>query len=448
MSLVQFLRILWAHRFITLAATVSCLIGAYVVILIVPPRYETSSRVMLNLLKPDPVTGEFVGMGSRTYVATQIELIKDYRVAGQVVDQLGWQSDPNLIAQYRNRDPSDDRDFRRYLAQRVIDGTKAKLVSGSNILEITYTSNSPTTAKQIADAVRKAYMDSSLAARRDEATRNADWYALQAAKAKTALDAADATKTDYERANGIVMQDANNDLETARLRNLAGQAPLPPPAFVAPPPSPNAAALVQLDAQIAQQAQVLGANHPELIELRARRASLASLVAQESAAVRAQAAANASGVGILNRALEEQKTKVIAQRDKLQQLTQLQSDVNLRRDLYNRTMAKAAQFRQEAAAADTGIALLGNAVTPQKPSFPNKPLIMFGSLGLGAGMGILVGLLFELLSRRVRGVEDLQWAVDAPLLTVVSGPHKRRAATPKRRGRPASSLDNRKTAQA
>jgi uncharacterized protein involved in exopolysaccharide biosynthesis len=101
MSLIQFLRILWAHRLITVAATVCSVIGAVVVIMIVPPRYETSSRVMLNLLKPDPVTGEFVASKAvQTYVATQVELIKDYRVAGQVVDELGWQSDPALIAQY------------------------------------------------------------------------------------------------------------------------------------------------------------------------------------------------------------------------------------------------------------------------------------------------------------------------------------------------------------
>ena len=426
MSLIQFLRILWAHRLITVAATVCSLIGGLVVIMIVPPRYETSSRVMLNLLKPDPVTGEFVASKAvQTYVATQTELIRDYRVAGQVVDELGWQSDPALIAQYRSRPATDDRDFRRWLAQRIIDGTKAGLVSGSNILEITFTSNSPTAAKVIADAIRKAYIDSSLSARREEATRNADWFAAQAAKAKVTLDAADAKKTEYERANGVVMQDDQSDLETARLRSLNSVAPMAPPVFVAPPPSANAAQLAQLDAQISQASQVLGANHPELQELRTRRSTLAGLVAQEMASARAQVSAAAAGAGALERALQAQKSKVIAQRDKLEHLTQLQSEVVLRRDLYTKTMARAAQFRQEAAAADVGIAPLGNAVTPQTPSFPNKSLIVGGSLALGAGLGLMVGLLLELLSRRVRGPEDLEWAVDVPMLAVVAGPAKR-----------------------
>ena len=79
----------------------------------------------MDLVKPDPVTGQVTAAPSfaRAYTKTQIELIKDYRVAGQVVEDLGWLQDPNLITQYDMRGPGDDRDFRRWAAQRVIDGT-------------------------------------------------------------------------------------------------------------------------------------------------------------------------------------------------------------------------------------------------------------------------------------------------------------------------------------
>src|SRR5471032_2982120 len=101
MSLVQFLRIVWARRWLIMAATVSCVIGAFIVTFILPARWDAHSRVLLNLLKPDPVTGEVITSGAtNSYVSTQIELIKDYAVAGQVADQLGWLSDPNLISQY------------------------------------------------------------------------------------------------------------------------------------------------------------------------------------------------------------------------------------------------------------------------------------------------------------------------------------------------------------
>lgn len=422
MSIVQFLRILWARRFIVVAATLSCFIGALIVIQLVPPRYEANSRVLLNLLKPDPVTGQVIaGPATRAYVATQRELIKDYAVAGQVADELGWLSDPTLIQMYQNRSSNDVRDFRRWVAQRVIDGTNVKVVEGSNILEISYTANSSRDARAIADALRKAYIDASLAFRREDATRNADWYTEQAEKARVLLTSAEAAKTAYEKENGIVLQADKTDVDSARLSALAAQAAAPVVPMMAPTSSPSTIQLAQIDAAIAQASRTLGPNHPELQQMRSARAATAAAAAQEQAAARAMAGAASSGVGALDRAVSAQKSRVIAQRDKVERLMQLQAEVDLRRDQFNKTATRAADLRQEAAVADTGLTPLGSAVTPQRPVFPNKPLIVVGSIGLGAALGVLVGLLMELFARRVRGLEDLQ-AMDVPLLAVIGGP--------------------------
>ena len=80
MSVVQFLRILWARKWVIMGATVSCLIGALIVAMILPPRWEAHSRVMLDLVKPDPVTGQVIQTAStRAYVATQFGAIPVYQ---------------------------------------------------------------------------------------------------------------------------------------------------------------------------------------------------------------------------------------------------------------------------------------------------------------------------------------------------------------------------------
>jgi hypothetical protein len=58
-------------------------------------------------------------------------------------------------------------------------------------------------------------------------------------------------------------------------------------------------------------------------------------------------------------------------------------------------------------------------VTPTKPAFPNKLLILGGALGLGAGLGLVLAVLVELLNRRVRGVEDLDFEGGLECLAVV-----------------------------
>jgi len=432
MNVFQFLRIFWARRNVVFVTTAATVLGAIIAILIVPPRYEAVSRVMLNILKPDPVTGEVISsVSTRTYIATQTELIRDFGVAGLTVDALNWADNPDIIAQYQSL-RNNDLDIRRWLSQRVIDGTGVKVVGGTNILEISYRGRTPSEAKAMANALRDAYIQSTLETRRREATRTADWFVAQAEKERALLNAADAAKTAFEKENGVFMQ-GDTDVDTARLNSLAGQASAPAVTFApaVAASAPSSASLTQLDAAIAQASQSLGPNHPQLIQMRAQRAALAQVVAQEMAAARASAgaaasAANSSGAA-LRRELDAQTAKVIGNREKVQRLTQLQEEVKVRREQYNRSMARIAELRQEAAIADPGISVLGEAVTPQKPSFPNTPLILGGALAMGFGMGILLSLLLELTGRRVRSIEDIEGAIDAPLLAVIdSAPGRKR----------------------
>jgi uncharacterized protein involved in exopolysaccharide biosynthesis len=442
MSIIQFLRIIWARRMLVLAATVSCLIGALLLTLVLPARYESHARVLLGLLKPDPVTGLVIsGPATGAYVATQTELVTDYSVAGQVADALGWPSDPDLIAQYQSRSGNDHRDFHHWVAQRVIDNTKAKLVEGSNILEITFTASSAANAKAVADILQKAYLDTSLSLRRQDATRNADWFEAQAQKAKALLNAAEDARTDYERANGVVMQDDKLDVESARLQTLVGQGVATMPVLTGPEQaSPSTIELAQIDAQIAQQSKILGPNHPDLQALRERRAATAALAAKDQAAQRRAAgqAAGATGAGAttLSRAVEEQKSRVIAQRDKIEKLKQLQADVDLRRDQYDKTIAHAAELRQEAAAVDSGLSVLGPASTPKAPTFPNYLLIVPGAIALGLAVGVLVSLLAEFLARRVRSIEDAESIPDLLVIAVIPSPTAARAETTTSAARP------------
>ncbi|HEX7886140.1 MAG TPA: Wzz/FepE/Etk N-terminal domain-containing protein [Phenylobacterium sp.] len=435
MSIIQFLRILWARWLVIAACAVFTFIGGFVVTLAVAPRYEATSRVMLNILKPDVVTGEDAKLRNLgAYVETQGELLKDYTVTGPVVDQLGWLSDPRKIAEYQARPASETRDFRRWLSQQVADRTNAKLVSGT-IFEISFSSNSPEEARVAADALRQSFLAYSLSSRRQDAARNAQWYSTQAEAARDLAEQAQLAKARYERENGIVMQGeqagSQQDVDSARLAALVGQSATAPAAAMSAPLSMNSASslqLAQIDAAIAQNADKLGPNHPQMKQLRAQRALVANVVAQEQAAARA-GPSNTAAIAAIGHALEEQKARVIGQRDKIEHLRQLQSEVDLRREQYKKTAERAAELTLEAGVADPGMTSIGVVVTPTEPAFPNKRLIIIGSMGLGLGMGLVLAVLVELLNRRVRGVEDLAGDDDLHCLAVVA------SASPRRRSR-------------
>lgn len=406
MSLAQFLRILWARKFLILGATFFCLAGGIIATQIVAPRWKAEAHVYLNLIKPDPVTGEMLGNAALTYVNTQVKLIDDYSVTGLAVDKLGWLSDPQLIDQYQRRPQTDTRDFRRWLAQIIADRTSAGLLDGSNILDITYTGTDPDSAKAAANAVMQAYLDTSVAFRRADANHNADWFAQQAQKLKADLIAAQTAETNYEKESGVVMENDKTDIDSARMAALAAQVD------TGGGSAGIEAQLAQADADIKQASQTLGPNHPQLIALKQKRAALSALAqgtAKPSSSTSSRVAA--------------QKAYIVANRDKLAKLQILQTEVNLREDQYNKAVAKEADFRQQAGIVDAGISALGTATVPQSPSFPNKPLIIGGSLGLGLVFGILIALLIELLDRRVRGPDDLSGALGLPVLAVLRPAH-------------------------
>lgn len=405
MSFITFFRILWAKRAIILLATLGSFLAALFVVMTVPPRYDATSRFMLDLLKPDPVTGEMVGARSgKEYVKTQIQLIKDYRVAGKVVDALGWTDSPAMAARYAQRRSGDTRDFRRWLSQGVIDNTNVVWVEGSNVLAINYSSSSPETAAKMADAVREAYLDYTLDTKRETAARNAAWFSQQTEKLRQQLATAEKRKTDFERANGVVLAQDNSDPEMAKLQALAQSVPAAQAAttaFVAP----SSAQLSQIDAQIAASARTLGPNHPDIQILRQQRAAVEASVARETAAARANS--GISGGPSTQSLLSAQTQKVLAQRGKVSEAQQLAADVQVLKNQFDKAAARAADLEQQAQTTEAGITLLGSAVTPTTPEFPNIPLILIGATALGFAFGLLTALTIELLSRRVRGPEDL-----------------------------------------
>lgn len=427
MNIMQFFRILWARRAIIITAVAACLTAAILVIKIVPPRYEASSRLMLDIVRPDPVTGEIMSSQfARAYVKTQVELIQDYRVAGKVVDSFGWTGSPELAAAYRAAGASVD--FRRWLAQRVIDRTDAGLIEGSNILEIRYTGDNPQTSARIADAIRQAYSDQTRAFKQQTAARNAAWFNRQTEQLRTRLLAAEQRKAAFERENNIVLNDDASDAESQRLSSIASAGAAAPMMTATPAmpvaTSPSQLQLTQLDAAIATASQTLGPNHPELQNMQRQREVLAAAASREMAAARSAGGGAVMSGPSIGAQFSAQQSRVLAQRGLVAEARQLLVDVTVLREQLARTAARASDLDQESQSTETGLTFLGSAVAPQSPSFPKIPLLVFGALGLGLGLGIMVALLAELLNRRVRGVEDLGLP-GVPVLGVMAPPLQR-----------------------
>lgn len=426
MSLVQFFRILYARRIILIVALASAFLAGLVMIQVLPKRYSAHARVMLDVVKPDPVTGQVLGTQFlRSYTKTQIELIKDYQTAGKVVDRLGWANNPEIVQTYYASSDGNPDGLRRWLANQIISGTDANLIEASNIMEITFSGPNPELAKRIVTVIRDVYMEDTLETKRESAGRTADWFREQATQAEALVKAAEADRAKFASDNGIVLQADNTDLESSRLNALSSQSAAASTQSLTITPmggagvSPTQMQLETVTQQLQQAAQSLGPNHPAYQALQRQRTALEKVVAQERAAAVRPAASGPDPAAKANAAYEAQKAKVVAQSSTVNMLNRMTRDIELKREQLAKLNDRANESRLSANVIDTGMSPLGEAISSGSPDFPKVPLVLAGSIGFGAALGICLSLLVELLGRRIRSQEDLEGAAGAPVFAEI-----------------------------
>lgn len=413
------LRLLWGRRWIVITSVAAALMGGLAVIYISAPRYSGSARVMLDYIKPDPTTGAVVPSKMLdAYLNSQLRLLRDNQVAIPAAEALGWLDNPDIQAAYANRPASDRRDFQSWVASQVINGTYAHMVEDSNIMEITYNAPSKELATAVAEALRTAYIQSSIDSAKKAAQANADQTAEQIEKTKTEIAALTDKVQEIERANNIVLRANGADEETAKLRNLARAAPKP----VLGLRGGNSAAALQLralDAKIAQRSAGLGPNNPVLLDMQRERAALAAQVRAEGDSAEARAAALSASNRASTAVLDAQKERVLSLRGPILQLKLLQDALREKSDILEEQTKALVALREQGAKSGGAISPVG-AVTPSdKPVFPNPWLIVPLSLGLGLISGVLIALFVEFSGRRVRSVRDLELATQTPVLALV-----------------------------
>lgn len=416
--MIDILRAGW----VTIAITIACsMLGGAAIILTAAPRYQASARVVLEFLKPNPVTGAFVkSKMAEAYVNTQMTMIKDYQVAIPAAEALGMLDNIDFQTAYAAIPGADPNDFPRWAAKQVISSTNVRPVEDSNILEITNTSINPDRALATVEALRDAYIHSTLEVQRAGARANAAGLELRANKIVAELREFEARKAALEKRTDVVP-----NLDRERLASLvtARPAKILENAVEIPSAGPLAAAELKL----AEAGRDLGANNPRLLALRAERDALKAQVDRE----KAEATTSGSTAGRMEQAkqaeIETQRTRVLSQSQTQLELKLLQDQIETRTQALAVVGPQIARFRQLTSLQDAGLTPLGEAEVKPRPVFPNHALILAGTGILGLLLGCALTLFLELLQRRARSAKTLSACAGPADLGEV--PHLPEAAT-------------------
>jgi chain length determinant protein EpsF len=433
------LRLRWWLVLTSLAATLAI---ASVYLWKAEPTYVASTSILVDL-KTDPLLSALApALGSAGYLATQVEVLKSDRLAARVVRMMGLEKNEQAIEKWREM--TEGRlPLETFYSQFLQDGLKAEAsLRGSQILTLSFAASNPEFAATAANSFAKAYLELSTELRTSPAKENVTFFEDRLKVLRVELEAAQNKVAAFQRSRGVVISNERYDQESARLASLetsyaAALAEQAATSSVARNSSEGSAdvsqnpAVASLRAQLttaegrlAEASLTLGASHPMRIQMEAQ---VKELREQFSREVRLATGSSASTnrvasakLGELRALVEAQKRTIVNMRTVRDEGSLLVKELEAAQRAYDTVNQRRSQVDLESKAETASARVLTPAVAPLEPKSPKPPMIWTAAVLAGLILGIGGAVVWEMLDRRVRSVEDLAAAEGVPVLGVLS----------------------------
>jgi capsular exopolysaccharide synthesis family protein len=186
---------------------------------------------------------------------------------------------------------------------------------------------------------------------------------------------------------------------------------------------------IDLLRKLSNAQQTFGENNQMLVKLRGELAALNAALDNETSRIigslRAEVDAARSREGALRQSLnglQEQAAKIGAANVDIQAQ---QREAEATRALFDRVLARARETNVESGLQKADAEIIAHADVPQKPTFPNKPLLFLVSLTAAAVAAGLLVFAVEGLDQGLRDLEQVERLIGFPALGFVPGLRKR-----------------------
>jgi chain length determinant protein EpsF len=439
--LSQYLRIVWARKWLVLLLFVLVSAAGVAITLLLPRQYTAETSLIVEM-RIDPALGALApALAAPSYIATQIEILKSGRVAARAVKLLGVERSPAAVAQWREatkaKIPLD-----RYFADMLEKGLSVEPTRGSDVLNLSFSAQDPIFAQAAANAFAQAYMDVSVELRVAPAKQSASFLDEQTKTLRSNLEEAQTRLSKYQQSKGIVVSDERLDQENARYSALIAQLALAqaervetetrqrnsggetsPDVLQSPAIQGLKTQLAAAETRLTEISNVVGRNHPSRITLEAQISELKQQLAAETRRVAGSASVANRGssqrVAQLQAMVDAQKKQLLSLRSDHDQIAVYQRDVDTAQRAYEAVTQRLGLLNLEGLNTQANTRLLSPAVEPIEPSRPKILLGIVGSLLGGLVAAFLVALWLEMRDRRVRIPEDLIVVAGVPVIGVL-----------------------------
>ena len=425
---------LWRNKWKILGPTLLVAILTLIVVQIIPPKYQSKSRVLIEgrdnvFLRPEADKDQFDrNTVDEQTVTSQVQLVLSRDLARAVIAKLKLDKNPEFDPALNGvspikailgrlgliKDPASMTPEERVL-EAYYDRLTAYAIDKSRVIVIDFLSQDPQLAANVANAIADEYLVRQRAAKQDQARTAVDWLSgeiqsmqkkVADAEAKVAafrgdtnllvgpndttlsaqqlgdvnaqIAAARAQKSDAEAKAKIVREmlksgqpiEYSDVLNSELIRRLSEQR-------------------VTLLAQLAEQSSSLGDRHPRIKELKAQIADLDQQIRLEAArtarSFENDARIAAARVDSLTVNFDQLKNQAAGTNERSVELRALERDAKAQRDLLESYLAKyrEATSRETLNSAPADARVISRASVSNVPAYPKKlPSVLIATVAM------------------------------------------------------------------
>ncbi len=431
------------------------------------PKYESSTKIMIEKVEPGNLTGGTTYPGrDPEFFETQYQLIKSRAVVARVVEALTASGNIDVVSSYfgerakklsifrmvKNffKNEENEKSNEAVLIENISEEINVRPLKNSRLVSIGYTVPNPEVAALLANATVRAYVEEVFRMKLDSARRTLEWMTKKAQEEGKKLEKAEKALQAYMKEHNlmaledrrigvpeqlsrlstdvIIAQTRRKELETLyyKVRKVADD----PQNAVTIPAVAGDRALQELRGQILMTEKSImelsakyGDKHPVMIKAYGDLRVLRNKERQEIRRI-VQTIKNDYELALANEHnLESQiqmtNSEAHLLNEKFIQYGVLKRDVDTSRQMFDSLMLKLKEqsITQENQAVDVWI--VEEAIPSKDPISPRKAMNLFLGLILGLSGGIGFAFLAEYLDNTIKDPADVERAFDIPVLGVI-----------------------------
>ncbi len=439
------------------------------------PQYTASAELLiepqgLQIVGNDILARDNGDALQRLAVDSQTYVILSQAVLEDVVERLDLTDDPaitklpggGLLSRLLGEDApaATEEDIRAAAIAGLKDRLQAVRVEKAFVINIFMRHPDRFAAAAIANEAARAYLDEARRSRADATLRASVALQEQAADLKTRVEAAEAAVETFRAENGLIstgqrglvvdqqLQDINTQLTQARvdLERAKSNADLLKTLTVTDieagglPANLQTTTLGSLRVQFAriaereaQAATTLGANHPQLRELRSQLDNTRRLIADELSRVRRSVDSDLQRALANVTALEGEadrlaSTNVDQSRSQIR-LRQLENEASSLGAVYNSFLSRANELQEQQEIDTSNSRIISRAVAPLKSNGPSGLIVLAAAAVFGFALAAAGSVGWEMINGKLGSDRELVERTGVPLIARLSAPGSGKVST-------------------